>query len=134
MGWDFIRGASRSDVIAERIRDWKSDDYSKETIGKCLMHQLVLDEDVHVLWTAWEISENGVARRFIGCDLLEEKTGFGWGYKGMSEAEGPCYYSCPLAFLEEVPEANAEWRRRVREHHANSARVLYDQEHRWKER
>ena len=31
-------------------------------------------------------------------------------------------YSCPLKYLDMVPERNAEWRQKVREHHARRGR------------
>ena len=45
------------------------------------------------------------------------KRDYGWGYKDMEERVGPCYYSCPLAYLDMVPTANEGWRNRVREYH-----------------
>lgn len=53
----------------------------------------------------------------------------GWGYKDMTESMGPCYYTCPLAFLDAVPVPEGEqrgawaraWRDKVRAYHASKA-------------
>lgn len=55
--------------------------------------------------------------RYIGCDLRQCERGFGWAYKDLTEADGPCYYSCPPIYLNMAPEANAEWREAVRARH-----------------
>ena len=36
--------------------------------------------------------------------------------------EGPCYYNCPLKFLDMAPVASEEWRKGVREFHAEAVR------------
>lgn len=44
-----------------------------------------------------------------------------WGYKDMDESMGPCYYDCPLKFLDMVPDPGGyatEWREKVRSFHA----------------
>ena len=60
-------------------------------------------------------------QRWITCDLIRCHAGE-WGYKDMSEACGPFYFSCPLKYLDLVPiesyGGNAEWRQQVQEHHA----------------
>lgn len=57
---------------------------------------------------------------FIGLALLG-KCGGAYGYKGLSEVEGPFYYSCPLSFLAEVPVARPWWREKVKEWHSEKA-------------
>lgn len=58
----------------------------------------------------------------IGLDLLQSGgIGEGWGYKAMDESCGPFYHDCPLSYLDQVTAPvgyAAEWRSRVREHHA----------------
>lgn len=70
----------------------------------------------------WLVCEKPDGARFIALFLINGNDG-GWGYKDMTEDMGPCYYDCPLAFLDMVPEANARWREKVRAHHAARARV-----------
>lgn len=59
----------------------------------------------------------------------------GWGYKDMDESAGPCYYTCPISYIEQVEaheKANgygphayaAEWRASVREVVAKRRRKL----------
>jgi hypothetical protein len=56
---------------------------------------------------------------------LTEKAHGEWGYKDMSESVGPCYYKCPLKFLNLAPEPTSEyskeWREKVRAYHAAEA-------------
>jgi hypothetical protein len=72
----------------------------------------------------WYVSEytneHGERRRFIGVDVMQTGTREDpdWAYKPMSESCGPVVCDCPLRFLAMAPEANPEWRARVREHHA----------------
>ncbi|MCK5431218.1 MAG: hypothetical protein KAJ03_00670, partial [Gammaproteobacteria bacterium] len=40
-----------------------------------------------------------------------------WGYKPLSEAEHPYYYTCPLSYLKLAPPTSPEWREMVRAHH-----------------
>ena len=60
--------------------------------------------------------------RWITCDLLRYQMGYGWGYKDMEESMHPCYYSCPLGYLDMVPidqyGGNDQWREAVKVHHA----------------
>ena len=53
---------------------------------------------------------------YIALALLGKNKGV-YGYKALSESEGPFYYSCPLSFLAEVPVARPWWREKVREWH-----------------
>jgi hypothetical protein len=83
-----------------------------------------------VLWTVWEIDcKDGVTRRLIGCDRMEywrSKSGNGWSVKSMDETVGPCYYHCPLSYLQiasgpnsfEDQEFSKEWREKVRGYHS----------------
>jgi hypothetical protein len=62
---------------------------------------------------------------YIGCDLLAPaRKGEGWGYKDLCESMGPCYYTCPLSYLDMVPVANAAWRDQVRAWHAARKRKV----------
>jgi hypothetical protein len=71
-----------------------------------------------VLWTVWEHRRReGAVDRYIGCDLLAGQRGYCWGYKDMEESMGPCYYTCPLKYLDLVPEPDSR-RAKVRAYHA----------------
>lgn len=53
----------------------------------------------------------------------------GWGYKDMDESAGPCYYNCPLTYLDMVPDPGGyatEWRAKVRELAERSKRKLIE--------
>lgn len=110
MGWLFTYGASRKDVIADCI----ADNERSRTLRHCTRG--------NVLWILRETTPPATekATRFILCVLLQRGTE-GWGFKDMDESMGPCYYTCPLVYLEEATEPvnkyAAEWRDAVREHH-----------------
>jgi hypothetical protein len=77
------------------------------------------------LWAIQEYTKKGESTptRFIALYLMQRHGG-DWGYKDLCESEHPYYYTCPLAYLELAPEANAEWRAKVREHHTKRNRTL----------
>ena len=118
MGWTFTREASRADIIAERIRSWSNDTHAGGTLRHCTKG--------NVLWTVRAIIDKraGSTERYIGCDLLQSESGYGWEYKDMCESMHPHYYPCPLGYLDMVPVACAAWRERVREYHARQERRL----------
>jgi hypothetical protein len=70
----------------------------------------------------WYLAETeGV--KWIGLDLLagggKES---GWGHKSMDERSGPNYYDCPITYLDKASEPLGyaiEWRKAVRQYHAN---------------
>jgi hypothetical protein len=64
---------------------------------------------------------------FIGCYLLADGIGES-GYKPMDESMGPFHFSCPLAYLDMVPETNREWREHVRAYHAQNQQEQTPQE------
>ena len=110
MGWLFTEGQSRREVIHARLHRRWCEGYS----GRCLAHAL----RGNILWSVWELAKpDRSSERFIACDVLASKRGYGWGYKDMEECVGLCYYSCPLAYLDMAPAANEGWRSRVREYH-----------------
>lgn len=114
MGWLFTHGQSRADLIQSRVKPWDNEGTHGETIDYAVC--------MNVLWTVNVITKDGKeTSRFIGCDLLAKHDG-AWGYKDMTESMGPCYYSCPLRFLDIVPVASAEWREKVKEYHAKRQR------------
>lgn len=108
MGWYYTSGATKAQIIEELtasrsdgIRRWET------------LHRTVRG---NVLWTVEEITGGISPKRLIGCYLLASNKG-DWGYKPMEEAVGPCYYSCPLKYLDMVPIANNNWRLRVYAYH-----------------
>lgn len=108
MGWLYSH-ATRQQVIESLI----GPDANIATLKHCTVG--------NILWTVCESAKTG--RKFIACYLLGRNNGQ-WGYKDMEESMHPYYYSCPLPYLAEAPEANADWRVKVRAYHAQRARKL----------
>ena len=106
MGWDFTEGYTKADMVAELTKSWGSTTCLKYTVKGSTM---------------WAVMETNGAKR-IDCNLLKVDRKFGAGYKGMCESMGPCYYDCPLAYLDEVPAVNEEWRTKVRAFHELAAK------------
>jgi len=105
MGWTF--GWRSKDELLKHIRQQYGDRY---LVGRVVGS---------VYWfVATTPHEPG---RFIACYLLSGRGG-DWGYKDIDESMGPCELSCPLAYLDIVPQPPSEyagpWRERVRAHHA----------------
>jgi hypothetical protein len=120
MGWTFSLFSNRADLIQQRSQSVTQSDGTR---WECLRHAAV----GNVLWTVWEVTPAAPVPpraykppyRYIGCDLLASGgKQSGWGYKDMCESMGPCYYTCPLSYLDMAPVANAEWRDSVRAWHA----------------
>jgi hypothetical protein len=68
------------------------------------------------------VRELATGQHWIGLDLMQSGRADGWGYKDQDESVGPCAVDCPLAYLD-APHAErdgwaAQWRERVRAHHA----------------
>lgn len=113
MGWLITTGASRADVIRDRVTDEETDTQRRQCLASAVRG--------NVLWTVWEITrkDNGETVRYIGCDLLGTDGEKNWGYKDMEESMGPYQVNCPLKFLSLVPQVTNEgWREQVRRHHA----------------
>jgi hypothetical protein len=126
MGFFSTYGASKQDIVKECIADsprYKPSDKNYETECKTLCHRLI----GNVLWTVQEITKyfhNGIESRcFIGCYLLSKSEG-DWGYRPMDEGMGPYQYNCPLKYLAMAPEANKEWREKVRAWHVCYSRKI----------
>ena len=131
MGWLFKHGCNRREMIQERAENWERTTEDGVLVkSKCLAHCYRGGSFSGVLWTVWERTfakegqDTEPARRWIGCYLLQYQRNYGWGYKGMDESMFPYYFSCPLRYLEMVPieryGGHAEWRERVRQHHAQA--------------
>lgn len=131
MGWLFINGTTRREMIAERTNDWeRTTDDAMTVKTTCLAHCYRGGAFSGVLWTVWERTfvKDGVevqsTERWIGCDLMRYQTD-AWGYKDMEESMFPYYFSCPIKYLDLVPldkfGGNAEWREGVKRYHARNA-------------
>lgn len=100
-GWD-----SKRDIIQHLTKD----EENCITLHKCLRG--------NVLWSVVQVRKT--SDKFIACFLLQKNDGQ-WGYKDMEESMHPYYYTCPIAYLDEVPEACAAWRAIVRAEAAKRA-------------
>lgn len=117
MGWLFSE-QSRNALIHERCAPWKNEHVESNVIKHSLRG--------NCLWKVIEhkLLPDGKVERFIALDLIQVH-GREAGYKDMDESMGPYYYSCPLSYLELVPEVtNEEWRKGVRSYHARRNQKL----------
>ncbi len=118
MGWLYSKGQTRQDVI--RRCTTGATDPQTGRVWTCIRHTA----KGGVLWSVWTVQDKDGTEvdRFIGCDLIAAQRGYGWGYKGMTEAMGPYQASCPLAYLDMVPVVRcAGWREQVRAWHKGEA-------------
>lgn len=119
MGWTFTQGASRADIIRECTKGWDTG----SAVVKCLAKHAVGND----LWAVFEKTPKGggAAERFIALFMLGRDGDYGWGYKDLQESMGVAQTSCPLSYLDMVPQvADAEWRERVRTHHSRTRQRL----------
>ena len=126
MGWLITAGATKSDVIRDCIR---MQGWGEGREGGAIEHCV----RGNVLWTVHvirDVATKAEVQRFIGCFLLRSDPGYGWGYKDIEESMGPCYYSCPLGYLdmvrcpEDTPSSYAKaWREKVRQYHASHIKL-----------
>jgi hypothetical protein len=114
MGWDFISGASKQDVIQDRTRNESWVNEKGERISTITLGFQVTGEE---LWVLRRVLKNDVETDYspyISVCLLAEEKGYGWGYKEMDESSGPYYYLCPKWFLDAAKPVNNEWRIKVK--------------------
>lgn len=113
MGWLYY-ASTRRDLIADRTKTEETDTHKFVCLKHCTRG--------NVLWTVWQITDKatGEYRRLIGCDLMQAHPVYGWGYKDLDESMGPCYYTCPLSYLDLVPVKNERWRESVRKYAADT--------------
>jgi hypothetical protein len=136
MGWLFSsHWQDRKQLIAERTTNERNEKRSMTCLAHCLRG--------NVLWIVWEVEltepemtarqlQNEENRskgrperpfkevsRYIGCDLLQNGgKEEGWGYKDMDESYQPFYYTCPIKYLDMVPDVTSQaWRDIVIERH-----------------
>ena len=120
MGW-YGGYETKREMVDYLNRDEQDD----SRLYRVLKKRVVREGGVSILWQVCEVvalqdgekMRRGETRRFIRCNLLDKSSFGSWAYKPMSEADGPCYYSCPAGFLIGVPCPNdwaREWRAKVR--------------------
>ena len=123
MGWTYIRGFTRDDLVRERLQT-SSNEWGT---WKVLAHKLVKDAPYgYVLWKLMEktyhkdskycSAKAGDVEKYIACDLIEKVKGE-WGYKDQTESSGPTFVGCPLEFLDMTPCEDEVWRAQVRAWH-----------------
>ncbi|PAU54105.1 hypothetical protein BZL41_22825 [Pseudomonas sp. PIC25] len=129
MGW-LYSNRTLDHLLNDLLEQYDRPDASREV----LEHALCDDDGYrHILWSVIRLVPkqdgliSGVAAgqsyTFIGCDLIDSYQGQ-WGYKSLSEQVHPYFYNCPLHFLDLAPDGiNEEWRRYVRLHHQEQARL-----------
>lgn len=112
MGWIFC-DKTRKSLIQELVRPWTS------TVGR-RCETLKATVRGNILWAVHRSSTqySTEERTYIVCYLLQ-KDGPLWGYKAISEADGPFYYTCPVSYLDIAPIANPAWRAGVRRYHCD---------------
>lgn len=121
MGW--LYGWSSKQQLVDHLNRGLVDDY--KLITNCVRG------NCH-----WQVIEHKSGKRYIALNLLQSYDGE-WGYKDMDESVGPCYYNCPLSYLDLAPETEdtgqyaKQWRQSVREYHAQrkpKAKLVVGQE------
>ena len=78
-----------------------------------------------VLWAVMKAIDksDGVTTRYLSCSLLYRNKA-GWTYQTFTEESFSNLYDCPIQYLDRAPVVNRDWRRRVREFHAQHVRRL----------
>lgn len=111
MGWSFSfdRSQSKANFVDELNRNFSP--------GYVLLQHRVVGNHL------WQLVQHPEGYKFIRLALMARGRGpHGWGYKGIDETWGPTAVDCPLPLLDAadppVGENAAEWRERVRKHHA----------------
>lgn len=114
MGSFYTYGASRKDIIRERIATQENDFLKAETTRHCARG--------NCLWRLVRVLNKmtGDVSNYIELDLLLMNKD-GWGYKPMDEDSGPYYFSCPPSYIEQADppqtDFSREWRKKVLDYH-----------------
>lgn len=111
---------SRADLIRKLAQTEDNEYVHRETLKYTLRG--------NILWSVSRITAKqdqpslaaGQSLTLICCDLLQ-RSGELWGYKSLSEADHPFYYTCPLGYLRLAPVFSADWREGVQAYHARQA-------------
>jgi hypothetical protein len=127
MGFDFTKGAKKTDIVKRLIADrprFNNGRDSFDVSSKTVAHKVIGSS----LWMVVEQTKHfklaDQTKRLIVLAVLENKRGFGYGYNSHCEEAHPYYYDCPLEFLDMVPVASEDWRKGVREYHRRMNAVL----------
>ena len=122
MGFTQIVGASKKEVIDEitRRQDNENGIWSHERV--CLRGNCLWSIMTHV------DKKTGTTTRMIYLALLGNPGGGGWGYREMTEFQGPYHHNCPLSLLDNCPLDDAsdhsgfarQWRERIRQRAADN--------------
>ena len=110
MGWLMSQGQTKRELIERLTTTENTNGNTWETIKSCVRG--------NVLWSVIDhTNPEKKTSRFIACFLMRKDGDYGWGYKDIEESCGPCYYSCPLSYLDITPVASGSWREQVRAYH-----------------
>jgi len=127
MGWLFhTTDYGRKAFIEERTTKYNQE--TETSKWECLAHSVKSNH----LWKVIRYTNKSTneVKTFVALDLIAKERNGGWGYKDMDESAGPCHYDCPLKFLAMSDEPTEEqkwafeWRKKVRELHANKKKVV----------
>ena len=118
MGWMFGWN-SRKDLVDHLTKTWDTEKHTTVCLKKFFSG--------NNMWTVWERTSKDGSEPYIdryivlflikGGNHCTEGHGYGWGYKDVGEECGPCETSCPISFLDMVPDPGGyatAWRARVR--------------------
>ena len=117
MGWMFpYHTEERKTLIADRVKTFEDENVKSEVLRHCVRG--------NNLWKLMQVTykTNGEVQRYVALDMMAKSDGV-WGYKDLDDASGPCYYNCPLSYVEACTELNVgyatKWRQSVREYWAD---------------
>lgn len=104
---------------------WKTaGDVRKAILRECYDAATTVLRTAPAKGTLWVLAQPKGGAPRIDVFLVEKNCGL-YGYKSMSEVEGPYdVEGCPLDFLDLAPETCPEWRVRVREFHTAKERTF----------
>ena len=121
MGWSVFENTTKPQVVEHVLNSelcWINDDV------KVLKHSL----RGQCLW--YLAHTRSTDRKWIGLVLIRSVGKGQIGVKHMDESVGPCYYNCPVSWLQECSEPvchAAQWREQVRQRanqvHADTRRL-----------
>lgn len=105
MGWDFTYNTTKADLVAELTKSFEVANKSYVTL-KSILTDGDFGDRGH-LWAVVQATDKstGTVDKFVMLYLIQVELDRNrkptiWGYKSMSESEGPHYYDCPLELLE----------------------------------
>jgi hypothetical protein len=102
MRWIFLPGKTRNQLVRHLV-----DTHVPAIVAHALKGN-----------TLWAVAEAPTGRQIVAFVLRYNMRVRGYGYRAVAETDMPLHYDCPLALLQLAPEARAEWRRHVENHHA----------------